>query len=175
MSPACAYYNDNDEFVAAWLRSLIKANLLPPGDVDERDIRDVEASDLKGYTQAHFFAGIGGWPLALKLAGWPKTREVWTGSCPCQPFSEADSKRRGYADERHLWPEWFPLIRERRPPVIFGEQVPQAISLGWFDDVANDLEGCGYAIGAAVLSACAVEARQERERLWRRRRRFRTR
>ena len=81
------YYNDNELFVVQWLRNLIAAGHLPAGDVDERPIQEVQADDLKGYTQCHFFAGIGGWALALQLAGWDGS--VWTGSCPCQPFSTA--------------------------------------------------------------------------------------
>jgi len=55
-----AYYNENDPKIAAWLRELITAGLIAPGDVDERSICDVQGSDLQGYTQCHFFAGIGG-------------------------------------------------------------------------------------------------------------------
>jgi len=160
-----AYYNENDPYAAQWLRGLIAFDHIPDGWVDERDIRDVPASDLHGFDQHHFFAGVGGWPEALYLAGWPANRPVWTGSCPCQGFSEA-GQRRGFDDERHLWPDWFRLIRERRPPIVFGEQVPEAITLGWLDEVSNDLQSADYAIGAAVLSACLVEAPQERERLW---------
>src|SRR3990167_10164333 len=108
---AKAYYNDNEPYVAAWLRNLIAAGLLPEGDVDERDIHDVQPDELRGYGQVHFFAGIGGWPYALQLAGWPDDRPVWTGSCPCQPFSAAGAQK-SHADERHLWPAWFRLIRE---------------------------------------------------------------
>lgn len=32
------YYNEHDRQAAAWLRELIKAELIPPGEVDERDI-----------------------------------------------------------------------------------------------------------------------------------------
>ena len=123
------YYNDNDPKAAAWLRELIKQNLIPAGDVDERSIEDVTKSDLEGYTQCHFFAGIGGWSEALRLAGWPADRPVWTGSCPCQPFSSA-GKRQGEKDERHLWPEFFRLIRECKPPIVFGEQVESAEVVG---------------------------------------------
>jgi DNA (cytosine-5)-methyltransferase 1 len=78
-----AYYNELDPFAAAWLRNLIAAGLIPQGEVDERSIEDVTPNDLAGFRQCHFFAGIGGWPLALRLAGWPDERPVWTGSCPC--------------------------------------------------------------------------------------------
>ena len=84
-----AYYNEFDPFAAAWLRGLIKTGQIAAGDVDERSITEVTADDVRGYTQCHFFAGIGGWSYALRLAGWPDTRPVWTGSCPCQPFSHA--------------------------------------------------------------------------------------
>jgi DNA (cytosine-5)-methyltransferase 1 len=160
-----AYYNEIEPYKAQWLRNLINTGDIAPGDVDERDIRQVSASDLRGYTQCHFFAGVGGWPYALRLAGWPDERPVWTGSCPCGPWSEA-GQRQGAKDDRHLWPDWFRLIKELLPDRIFGEQVPEAIALGWLDEVSADLESCDYSIGSAVLSACVVEARQERERLW---------
>lgn len=160
-----AYYNEFDPYAAQWLRNLIEAGHIAPGDVDERDIRDVQPDDLRGYDQCHFFAGIGGWGLAMRLAGWPDDRPVWTGSCPCQPFSNA-GQRRGTADERHLWPHWFRLIRECRPSVVFGEQVAAAIRHGWLDLVFDDMEAAGYACGAAVLPAGAVGAPHRRERLW---------
>ena len=106
-----AYYNEHDPFAAAWLRELIRAGHIAPGEVDERSIEDVLPSELRGFTQCHFFAGIGVWSYALRQAGWPDDREVWTGSCPCQPFSAA-GKRGGVADERHLWPAFYHLIRE---------------------------------------------------------------
>jgi DNA (cytosine-5)-methyltransferase 1 len=160
-----AYHNENDPFAAAWLENIIAAGIIPAGDVDRRSIVDVHPDDLKGYSHVHCFAGIGGWAIAARIAGWPDDREIWTGSCPCQPFSEV-GKRTGFADERHLWPSWFRLIQKRGPATIFGEQVPEAIKFGWLDNVAADLEGEGYAFGSAVLSGCVVEARQERERLW---------
>jgi len=98
-----AYYNEIDPFAVEWLRELINQNLIPPGDVDDRSICEVQPVDLLGYTQHHFFAGIGGWSYALRLAGWPDDREVWTGSAPCQPFSTAGSQK-GKDDDRHLAP-----------------------------------------------------------------------
>lgn len=160
-----AYYNEIDPYAAQWLRNLIDAGHIARGDVDERSILDVHADDLASYTQAHFFAGIGGWSIALRLAGWPDDRPVWTGSCPCQPFSAAGAGKAA-DDERHLWPAWLPLIAERRPPIVFGEQVEAAIGWGWLDVVFADLEGEGYACGAAVLPACGVGAPHIRQRAW---------
>jgi len=160
-----AYYNENDPYAAQWLRNLIDRNLIAPGEVDERSILNVKPDDLRGYDQCHFFAGIGGWSYALRLAGWPDDRPVWTGSCPCQPFSAA-GKQRGSDDERHLWPTWFRLIAECRPGSVFGEQVAGAAGLAWLDHVCADLEGSGYAAAAAALPACCVGAHHRRERLF---------
>ncbi len=152
------YFNEFDPFAAAWLR-----NLYPDATVDERTIHDVQAKDLEGHERTHFFGGIGGWQLALDLAGW--TGPVWTGSCPCQPYSSA-GKRAGDDDKRNLWPEMFRLIRECRPPVIFGEQVASAIRHGWLDGISRDLEGEDYAVGAHVLGAHSVGAAHIRQRLF---------
>jgi DNA (cytosine-5)-methyltransferase 1 len=160
-----AYYNEHDPFAAAWLRELIKAGHIAPGDVDERSIEDVLPIELAGYTQCHFFAGIGVWSYALRRAGWPDDRPVWTGSCPCQPFSAA-GKGGGFADERHLWPAWFHLIGVCKPAIVFGEQVASKDGLAWFDLVHADMETAGYAIGAGDLCAAGVGAPHIRQRLW---------
>ena len=159
------YYNEYDKKTAMWLRELIKSGLIPDGIVDDRSIVEVNPDELRGYTQCHFFAGIGGWSVALQLAGWPADRPVWTGSCPCQPFSSA-GKGLGDKDERHLWPVFFDLIRECRPDTVFGEQVASAIGHGWLDGISADLESEGYACGATVLGAHSVGAPHIRQRLY---------
>lgn len=164
-----AYYNENDPKTAAWLRELIKAGLIADGEVDERSIVDVRPDDLRGFVQCHFFAGIGGWSYALRLAGWPDGRPVWTGSCPCQPWSDANVWQgggQGDADPRHLWPAWFRLIRECRPRAVFGEQVAAAVRRGWLDEVFSDLEPLGYACGPVGLPASCVGADHGRRRVW---------
>jgi DNA (cytosine-5)-methyltransferase 1 len=150
-----AYYNEIDPYAASWLRNLIAERLIADGDVDERSIVDVSATDLRGYAQCHFFAGIGGWSLALRLAGWPDDRPIWTGSCPCQPFSCA-GKGLGTDDERHLWPEFYRLIRECRPATVFGEQVASKPGRGWLSGVFADLENVGYAVAGADLCAAGT-------------------
>lgn len=164
-----AYYNEIDPYAAQWLRNLISAGHIAPGDVDERSIVDVQADDLAGYQQCHFFAGIGGWSYAARLAGWPDDRPLWTGSCPCQPFSVAsvnpDTVARGQADDRHLMPELARLIGECSPDVVFGEQVANAIKWGWLDETFVSLEALGYACAAVVLPALAIGARHERKRI----------
>lgn len=160
-----AYYNEFDPFAAQWLRNLIAAGLIPAGYVDERSILDVRSADLAGYIQHHFFAGIGGWSYAIRLAGWPDDRPVWTGSCPCQPLSSA-GKRKGHADERHLWPAFYGLIAECQPATVFGEQVAGADGLEWLSAVRADLEESGYAVGAADLPAASVGAPGRRPRLY---------
>jgi DNA (cytosine-5)-methyltransferase 1 len=160
-----AYYNEIDPFAAEWLRVLIREGHIADGVVDTRSIVDVEPNDLMGFSQCHFFAGIGGWSYALRLAGWADDRPVWTGSCPCQPFSTA-GKQRGTDDERHLWPEFARLIGQCKPTTVFGEQVASAAGRDWLGAVRLDLEAMGYAVGAADLCAAGVGAPHIRQRLY---------
>ncbi len=159
------YYNEHDHHAAAWLCNLADGGHIPDGTIDQSDIRSVTADVVRPFGTAHFFGGIGGWPLALELAGWPRERPVWTGSCPCQPFSSA-GKGLGVADPRHLWPAFRSLIAECRPPVVFGEQVASRAGREWLAGVRLDLEALGYAVGAADLCAAGVGAPHIRQRLY---------
>ena len=157
------YYNEIDPYCAAWLQNLMDAGHIAKGVIDTRSIEDVTPAELVGYTQCHFFAGLGGWAYALDLAGWPRDRPVWTGSCPCQPFSAA-GKGNGFADERHLWPAWQHLIAQCRPAVVFGEQVANAAA--WLRTVVSDLEGVGYAVGHMPIEAASAGGADIRDRIW---------
>lgn len=159
------YYNEFDPAAAQWLRNLIAAGLIPAGDVDERSIEDVRPSDLAGYTQCHFFAGIGGWPEALRLAGVPDDAPLWTGSCPCQPYSAA-GKGGGSDDPRNLWWAFRWLIDQCRPAAVLGEQVASKAGRGWLAGVRADLEALGYAVGAADLCAASAGSPHIRQRLY---------
>jgi DNA (cytosine-5)-methyltransferase 1 len=158
-------YNEWDAKTAAWLRELCKQGHVTNGVVDERSITELRGEDLRGYGRVHLFAGIGGWDYALRLAGWPDDRPVWTGSCPCQAESVA-GKRLGAKDPRHLWPDMFRLIQEHRPATVFGEQVARAARTGWIDRVRTDLEAEGYAFGFHVLGAHSAGALHRRQRIY---------
>lgn len=132
------YYNEHDPQAAAWLRELVKLGTISDGVVDGRSIEDVKPEDLNGFTQCHFFAGIGVWSYALRQAGWPDDKPIWTGSCPCQPFSSA-GKGKGFSDERHLWPAFHWLIEQCNPAIVVGEQVASRAVGPWIDLVQADL------------------------------------
>lgn len=163
-----AFYNENDPFCGGWLRNLVTAGHIAPGVVDGRSIQDLTAADVAGPGQRHFFAGLAGWSHALRLAGVPDDADVWSGSCPCQSFSNAGGHAPpdGFADPRHLWPAWWKLIDQCRPPLIFGEQVANRAGFAWFDAVCANLEGAGYAVAAADLPAASTGAPHIRQRLW---------
>lgn len=160
-----AYYNEVDPHAVQHLRNLIDAGHIAPGVVDTRSIEDVTPNDIKGFNQCHFFAGIGGWSLALRRAGWSDSRPAWTASCPCQPFSAA-GKGLGFADERHLWPSAHWLVGQCRPVVVFGEQSGSADANDWIDLVQADVEALGYAFGAVAFPSASVGAPHQRDRAY---------
>jgi len=160
-----AFYNEWDTKTAVWLTELERRQLIAAGTVNTKSIKDLTPDDLRSHTQVHLFAGIGGWSYALRLAGWPDDRPVWTGSCPCQPFSAA-GKRKGTADDRHLWPDMLRLIAEFKPPGVFGEQVASKDGREWLAGVRADLEALGYEVGCSDLCAAGVGSPHIRQRLY---------
>jgi DNA (cytosine-5)-methyltransferase 1 len=160
-----SYYNEHDPYAAQWLRNLIAAGHIAPGIVDERSIEDVFPSDLRGFTQCHFFAGIGVWSHALRRSGWADSRPVWTGSCPCQPFSSA-GQGAAFDDERHLWPAFHHLIKECKPAIVLGEQVASKKADPWIDLVQADVEAMGYTFGAIPFPSAGIGAPHIRDRIY---------
>ncbi len=159
------FYNEWDPYAADWLENLIAAGHIPEGKVERKSISEITPIEVAGATQVHLFAGIAGWPLAFRLAGWPSRRSVWSGSCPCQPYSVA-GKRLGSADERDQWPHFRRLITLGQPTVVFGEQVASPAGREWFAGVRADLEALGYEVGCADLCAASASAPHIRQRLY---------
>ena len=90
--------------------------------------------------------------------------DIITGGYPCQPFSVAGRKK-GEEDPRHVWPEYFRLIKELRPTWVIGENVGGHIKLG-LDSVLSDLESEGYSARTFSISAASIGANHKRERVW---------
>ena len=90
--------------------------------------------------------------------------DIITGGYPCQPFSVAGRKK-GEEDSRHLWPEYFRLVKECRPTWVIGENVSGHLKLG-LDTVLKDLESEGYSVRTFSISASSVGANHQRERVW---------
>jgi DNA-cytosine methyltransferase len=90
--------------------------------------------------------------------------DIITGGYPCQPFSIA-GRQKGEQDPRHVWPEYFRLIKELRPTWVIGENVAGHIKLG-LDTVLENLESEGYSARAFSISASSVGAVHQRERVW---------
>lgn len=158
-----AFYSEHDPYAAQYLRNLIARKLIAPGVVDERDLQDIEPYELLNFTQVHLCAGIGIWSGALRAAGWPDHEPIWTGSFPCQPFSQA-GQRKGIHDERHLWPVGLNLIAQCRPSRFAGEQVASKDGRAWLDTVSANLEALDFAVGASDLCAAGFQQAHIRQR-----------
>jgi len=90
--------------------------------------------------------------------------DIITGGYPCQPFSIA-GRQKGEQDPRHLWPEYFRLVKELRPTWVIGENVSGHIKLG-LDTVIEDLESEDYSVRPFSISASSIGANHQRERIW---------
>lgn len=162
-----AYYNEIDPYPAQWLRNLIAAGHLPAGDVDERDIREVSGDDFEAYGQCHFFAGIGGLALALRLAGVSDDASIVTGGPPCQDASVAASiqgRRTGLAGKRTgLALVMLALIAAQERDWVVFENVPGLESE--MPEIEGRLALAGYRVSRRRAEAGRHGAPHPRRRL----------
>jgi DNA (cytosine-5)-methyltransferase 1 len=158
-------YSEHNPYRAAVLRERIEDGLLPPGVVDERDIETIPDQDFLGYTQVHLFAGIGGFPLGMRRAGFPEHIRIVDGGFPCQDISNA-GKRAGITGARSgLWREMVRCIRVVRPHLVFVENVAALLGRG-MGVVLGDLAEIGYDAEGDCISAADVGAPHLRRRIW---------
>ena len=162
-----AYYGDIDPRACAWTEELIKAGLIPYGDVRCESVTDLNPDDLKKYTHVHLCNGIAGWAYALRLARWPDSRPAWCVSAPCQPFSCA-GKQQATKDERHIWPDIFRLIAACQPPVVIGEQVASAEVVGTEQEAAfvNAVQAGDFALANRLANKTVKSASLHYTRRW---------
>lgn len=90
---------------------------------------------------------------------------ILTAGYPCQPFSAA-GQRRGFEDDRHIWPEILRIIQQVRPNWIVFENVSGHITLG-LNQVLSDLaDKANYSVQTFHIGAVSVDAPHRRMRLW---------
>lgn len=167
---ALTYYNDVEHFPCEVLRKNIKLGNLPEGYVDERDIREIHATDIVGYQHIHLFAGIGAFPLGFQWAGVPDYLRIITGGFPCQDISNA-GKRAGLEGEHSgLWFEMHRLIQEAidsgmGPDYVCIENVAAITGRG-LSRVLADLAQTGFDAEWQCLRASDFGAPHQRERIF---------
>lgn len=160
------FYNDNDAYSCGQIRKNVRNGYLPGGVIDERPIEEVRAEDIREFRQAHFFAGIGGFPLGFRWAGVPEDFSIWTGGDPCQGNSKSRGSRAyGGPDTAS---HFIRLIDECRPRFVLRENPSSTLRHApwpWFR-FRSELERIGYAVLPFRIRSCCVGADHRRERLF---------
>ena len=165
MSAPLAWYNEIDPYCCDVLRARIADGSLPPGVVDPRDVRLVHPAELASYAQLHFFAGIGGLALALRLAGVPDDARVATGGFPCQDISLAGDGAGLNGTRSGLFFALWDLVRSVRPVLALLENVSALVARG-LDRVLGALAESGFDAEWDCLTAAAIGAPHQRDRIW---------
>lgn len=107
----------------------------------------------------------------ITTADWAAVEQVdiLAAGFPCQPMSCA-GKRRGSADERHLWPTGvLPAVAALMPPVLLFENVPGLLTIEHgevFRTILQDLDRLGYTIRWSTIGACKVGLCHHRHRVF---------
>lgn len=133
-----------------------------------RNVYQVEADEFCRRVLAHHFPQTRQYGKIQDFDGFTPVVDVISGGFPCQPFSNA-GKRRGDADDRHLWPEMLRVIRAARPKWVVGENVRAFAD--WssglvLESVFSDLESEGFEVGAFIVPAAGCGAPHRRERVF---------
>ena len=135
------------------------------------NVLHVERNDFCRQVLQHHFPESQSYEDIKEFSGFPWAGhvDVLTGGFPCQPYSSA-GKRKGKADDRHLWPEMLRVITEIRPTWVVAENVRGLLSWSGglvLDEVCSALEREGYEVFPTVLPAAGVHnAPHKRDRIW---------
>lgn len=139
---------------------------MPKGIVDGRDIREIRPEDIEGIAQAHFFAGIGGFPLGLGWGGLGPRFPIWTAGDPCQGNSNAGSVHKRRHEDVAIY--FLGLVGANRPRFVLREnpssERPDAL---WrWDSFRSRLESLGYSVITFRLRSCCVGGDHKGERMF---------
>lgn len=97
---------------------------------------------------------------------WKGLIDVVSGGFPCQDISPANNNGKGIKGEKSgLWTEMLRVIREVDPEWVLVENSAHLRTKG-LDVVLKGLAQAGYYATWGVLSAEALDANHERERMW---------
>jgi len=149
-----------NEFVPIVQKSY-RANMADGCHLDERDIRVVTAADILAQT------GLAKGEL-----------DLFDGSPPCQAFSTAGKRAKGWGTERHyehgasqkneeLFFEYIRLLDGLQPRVFVAENVSgllKGVAKGFFLEILAGLKGCGYRVSCRLLDAKWLGVPQSRQR-----------
>lgn len=104
--------------------------------------------------------------------------DLFDGSPPCQAFSTAGKREKGWGQERYyehgahqknetLFNEYIRLLRGLKPMVFVAENVSgliKGVAKGYFLEILAALKACGYRVKCRILDAQWLGVPQHRER-----------
>jgi DNA (cytosine-5)-methyltransferase 1 len=105
--------------------------------------------------------------------------DLFDGSPPCQAFSTAGRRERGWGKEKtyehgarqrneDLFPEYIRLLRGLMPKAFVAENVSglvKGVAKGYFLQILKDMKACGYEVEARLLDAQWLGVPQQRQRV----------
>lgn len=140
-----------------------RANMCEWTTLDCRDIRNIHIEDIKA---------------DLRRKGIDEL-DILDGSPPCQAFSTAGSREKGWGKEKvyehgakqcneNLFQEYIRILRGLTPKVFVAENVSglvKGVAKGFFLDILRDLKQIGYRVEARLLDAQWLGVPQQRQRV----------
>lgn len=109
----------------------------------------------------------------------PGELDVFDGSPPCQAFSTAGQRHKGWGKEtvyahgarqknETLFTEYLRILHGLKPKAFVAENVSglvKGMAKGYFKEIFQEMKGCGYRVQAKLLDAQWLGVPQHRERI----------